>query len=521
MDKITCPKCGGGTMKHGSTPSGKQRHTCKICKHRTTQPLINTDVPTLDPAITKERLAGIRELKKTTKVQRYVITSAQNNTKVHKGFLASLLNYCEHNNAELIVIPVRYKNPTGWADRHSEDDIWYPKEVIKYLVDRDVILNKNVAVMASVKIQATAVDPVTGLETISGTRSAIFGHAQLRMKTVATPQDKMPKILHTTGSVSQKNYSDTKAGAKGKHHHSHSALIIEIKGDKFFPRQLCAGDHGHFYDLDKFYTGDDVIEGSMFDALVGGDDHDLFMDPKVRAATYDNEDSIVNVMRPGTIVRHDVLDFYTQNHHHKNNPALQFVKATTGHNDVRAELDAVLKMIDETTPDYAETWIVSSNHNAALMRWLNEYRADRDPFNALIYHELCAAVYGKAHWRDGGAYIPNPLKLYAEGKLKCKYKFLSDRVSNLIKGIDVGQHGDKGANGARGAINSFAQSEYKMIVGHSHSPGIKFGAWQVGTSTYLQLGYNSGLSSWLQTHAGIYPNGKRVLITVIDGEWRA
>lgn len=521
MDKPSCPKCGGDTMKQGKTPAGKQRYTCKICHHRTTQPLINADEPLFNRAAVKERLTELRELKKTTEVQRYVITSAQNNTRLHKGFFNSLLNYCEHNDAELIVIPVRYKNPTGWEDRNSEDDIWYPEEVKRYLVDRDVVLNKNVAIMGSVKIQATAVDPVTGLETISGTRSAIFGHAQLRMKTIATPQDRMPKILHTTGSVSQKNYSDTKAGAKGKHHHSHSALIIEVKGDAFHLRQLSAGIHGTFYDLDKHYGLDWVTSDERLEALVTGDEHTLFMDPSVRAATYDSDDSIVKLLSPKVIVRHDVLDFYSQNHHHKNDRAVQFVKATTGHHDVRAELDDTLAAIDETTPEGIETWIVSSNHNAALMRWLNEYKPERDPFNALIYHELCAEVYGKAHWDKGGAKIPDPFELYAAGKLTCKNKFLSDRVSNLIKGIDVGQHGDRGANGARGAINSFAQSEYKMIVGHSHSPGIKFGAYQVGTSSYLQMEYNRGLSSWLQTHAGIYPNGKRVLITVINGEWRA
>ena len=47
------------------------------------------------------------------------------------------------------------------------------------------------------------------------------------------------------------------------------------------------------------------------------------------------------------------------------------------------------------------------------------------------------------------------------------------------------------------------------------------GVYQVGTSSRLKLEYNSGPSSWLHTHCCIYPNGKRTLITIIDGQWRA
>ena len=45
--------------------------------------------------------------------KRYVITSAQNATPVHIRFFNSLLTYCSHNSARLIVIPYRYKNPTS------------------------------------------------------------------------------------------------------------------------------------------------------------------------------------------------------------------------------------------------------------------------------------------------------------------------------------------------------------------------------------------------------------------------
>jgi hypothetical protein len=60
----------------------------------------------------------------------------------------------------------------------------------------------------------------------------------------------------------------------------------------------------------------------------------------------------------------------------------------------------------------------------------------------------------------------------------------------------------------------------KTIAGDCHSPGIDEGAYRVGTSTLLKRGYNPGPSGWLNTHAIVYPNGKRTLVNIINGAWR-
>jgi len=82
-------------------------------------------------------------------------------------------------------------------------------------------------------------------------------------------------------------------------------------------------------------------------------------------------------------------------------------------------------------------------------------------------------------------------------------------------------HGDKGPNGSRGAIRGFGRIGVRSIIGHSHTPGVMDGVYQVGTSSRLRLEYSSGPSSWMHCHCVIYPNGKRSLIWIIDGEWRA
>jgi hypothetical protein len=90
----------------------------------------------------------------------------------------------------------------------------------------------------------------------------------------------------------------------------------------------------------------------------------------------------------------------------------------------------------------------------------------------------------------------------------------------IIKDIYCGYHGDRGANGARGSLAGWAKIGTKVIVGHTHSPGIEKGAYMIGTSSKLSLEYTSGPSSWMNTHAIIHPDGKRQLITIINGEWR-
>jgi len=519
MERLYCPKCNERiTGKSGKSTSGRQRYKCES-GHRTTNPIHNQidSHDLFDKKQIKKYISQIHKNKSLSDIQRYVITSAQSNTPVHKAFFNALLTYCEYNDTKLLVIPVRYKNPTNLKE-WAKNDLWWPTEVLPYILNKSVNLNKQICVRGDIKIAATATDPVTGLETISGTKSAIFGHAQVRMKMIATPQDRLPKMLHTTGSVSVKNYSLTKAGAKGKHHHSLAAVFVECQKDSFFVREISAEPSGFFHDLDIRYGPDKIERGHRIEALITGDEHTIHASPEVTSATYTNSNSIVNILKPRVIVRHDVLDFYTQNHHHKGNLFRKYTKYVKKQLNVLDELNGVIDYIDATTPKNTMNYIVASNHNDALTRWLNEFKPFEDLVNLKIYAKLLGMMCDKIH--ETGE-VPDAFEIYSENKFKSNTSFLHRKNSCLIRGIDVSQHGDAGANGARGSIRSFASSEYKSIIGHSHSPGIHFGCYQVGTSSVLDLEYNRGLSSWMNTHAIIYPNGKRSLIHIVKGKWRA
>ena len=92
--------------------------------------------------------------------------------------------------------------------------------------------------------------------------------------------------------------------------------------------------------------------------------------------------------------------------------------------------------------------------------------------------------------------------------------------SFTVKGVELGMHGHRGPNGARGTLKSFSSIGVKSVTGHSHTPGIEGGAYQTGTSTNLRLEYTQGPSSWLHSHVVIYANGKRSHINIIDGDFQ-
>jgi hypothetical protein len=463
-----------------------------------------------------------RAIRDAKGVQRYVITAAQNATPVNKAFLASLLGYCQHNHAQLLVIPYRYHNPTSlWSKRAKAQDWWAP-ELAPYLYDQRVRLNKHLVLLGDIKTQPTATSPLQGFESITGPRSAIIGHPKLELTTVPTPQEQLPKLLTTTGAVTQRNYTPTKAGKKGEFHHTFGACVVEIAGSTFHLRQLNAVKDGSFMDLRWEYRGADRSDTGGVAALVMGDTHFEFLDRSVDRATF-GRDGIVETLRPKHLVWHDVHDFYSRMHWHIGQPFIDYVKHMTGTDDVEKALDATFEFIDLRTRKGTKNIFVYSNHPDMLARWVKRADWRTDPRNAKFLLQTALAMLEGAHMGTGGAQTLDPFAYWAARKLKTYGQsiFLKLDESHQIEGIEVGYHGDRGLNGARGSRKSFARIGTKVVIGHTHSPGINEGAYQVGTNSQLKLEFVEGPSSWLHTDCVIYKNGKRSLINIINGEWRA
>ena len=476
-----------------------------------------------------KEIEGRRELKVAPRGKKvYVVTSAQNATPIHEKFFKSILTYCEERDAELKVIPYRYRNPTSiWTNNSEANDYW-DQRISPYLFDKKLQLNENLMLMGHYKIQPTAVKPLSGTDNLSGEKSAIFAHSSVQLVTIPTPAQKIPKILATTGSVTQQNYTDSKTGHNGDFNHSFAAMVVEIDNEKFFIRHIHADkDTGVFYDLNKKYTPTGVETIDEIPALITGDIHAAFHDPDVEKATYTNPDSIVNHLNPKTWVIHDLEDFYARNHHHRGDHWLAFAKHHLGRNNVEESLQISADFVDKhSRPDMTNV-VVKSNHDEALDRWLKETDFRSDPENARFFLYMQLNALENMQMTKTGFSTIDPFKFWCQNPYEQRglssvnnTVFLDRDESYTVNDIEMGFHGDQGANGSRGSINSFAKIGPKCVIGHSHTPGIFRGVYCVGVSAYLNLEYASGPSSWLHTHCIVYPDGHRTLLHIIGDRWK-
>lgn len=455
--------------------------------------------------------------------KRYLITAAQSETFVHSEFLETLKVAAKHLDAELVVIPFRYKNPTSRAEQAKQNKAaWWDDRLAPYLFNTRKKLCDNLVLAADVKISPTASSPLTGFESLTGAESCIIGSPKMQFKSVPAPSSRFPKILSTTGACTGKNYSDTKAGKIGEFHHFLGAVVVEVQGKKFHLRQVNADRvDGSFTDLDKHYTPGGVFDAPPALALVMGDTHVRVTDPAVDRATF-GEDGMVETLNPETLVFHDLIDGETVNPHDADDPFAAAAKQKAGRSDVRAELQQVVDFVNDRA-DGRKVVIVDSNHHDFLRRWVakNLRYGCHDSKNTRVFLESALAMYDSARVTEKGAEYDDPFlywiqKLGAGANVRC----LGTDESFKVAGVECGMHGHQGPNGARGSLKNLARLGAKVISGHSHTPGIEEGHYQVGTSTPRKLNYTRGPGSWLNTHAVVYASGKRALLTVIDGAWR-
>lgn len=530
MAELKCPKCKGFVAKNGvgrdrGNPSkeGRQNYRCKDRKSCNWQGYTPIGLAaSLDDGVPMDLVSKLhRRISSAKGVQRYVVTAAQNATPIHVGFWKTLLAYCEHVDAQLLVVPYRYKNPTSMWSASAENEDWWAKETEPYLYNKRVLLNNNLMLIGDVKIQPTAAHPLDGMETISAGQSCIVGHPKLELTTVATPQQRTAKIMTTTGACTVKNYIESKAGKKGEFHHTFGACVVEVDGPIFHMRQINALDDGSFCELDHEYRPDEKPRKIRAN-LVMGDTHHPFTDPSVIEATF-GEGGIVEVVNPEWLVWHDLHDFHERNHHHKGKFFINLAKQNSGNDDVHAALRDTFEFVSRVSKG-RKNLIVPSNHPEALARWVEETDPRTDPRNCLFWAETFHAMARGTTWDAKGPHTIDPFAYWGRKMLvdPGATTFLKRGESFTLLGIELGMHGDKGANGSKGSRRGYTKIGVKSVIGHGHGPGIDGGVVQVGTNSYLIMGYNVGApSSWLHTDCLLYPNGKRGLINIVGGRWRA
>jgi hypothetical protein len=434
-------------------------------------------------------------------MKRYVIASAVPGCAAHDGFLSAIKNYCARNKAKLLILP---------TPPLAKKDTLDPKlKTYGTVVTEDLSLNSKL-MLSTIPVGAEQPDPISGLERLSGIdTSVIYSSPKQRLKSVASPSNELPRVLMTPGAVTRPHKKRSKRSLIANLDHVIGAIIVEVKGSSLYHfRQVQASRDGSFIDLAKTYTPDGKVLEANVAALIPGDWHTGYTDPKVKRIVKE----IMHRFKPDYLFMHDLFDGISVNHHieHK-----LLMKALLGsQNSLASELhNTAIELAELEKLPKKKLVVVKSNHDEFLDRWLEAGNYLEDSQNHVLGLELALA---KARGSD-----PLEYGVAKYQRLK-KTKFLSSEESFKItkKQIECGMHGHLGSNGARGSTISLEKAYLLSVSGHTHSPEIQRGAWVVGTSSYLKLNYNKGPSSWMHTMCLVYENGSRQLINVIKGEWR-
>lgn len=442
-------------------------------------------------------------------MQRYIVTSyiPSEDVGINEKFFASLKGFCKLNNASLIVLRTKANYVFEELDtRYNE-----------YMVDDNIKLNDNLTLL-NIAMNPNTSDPLSGLDSLCAQEgNLILGFPRQRFKTVprSLKISSMPKAMWCTGTISKPNYKDSKTGQAMRQAHVYGALVVEIMDDKYFNiRQIQANNDGSFYDLDKLYKPDGKKEKSEYiEGLVLGDLHPPFLDAEVRDETYE----LIKKLKPKNIVYHDIFDANSISHHVEG----KFItKSIIQKNLINLEHEA--KITADCLADFermaprANHIIVKSNHDEHLDRYLDEFRFKTDYPNLIVALELARQMVLFKRKLDTVGPLEYLLKKFRDLN---NFIFLERDSTYKIKGIECANHGDAGANGARGSSKSIGiMTSGNVVVGHRHSSEIGIlGDYIVGTSTTLQMPYTdaSGGSGWLNSHVVIYPSGARTHIHII------
>jgi hypothetical protein len=441
---------------------------------------------------------GLENILKKT----YVITTAQGESRLNHRFYESLVGYCERNKAELVVLPIQ-------GSCKDEQDM-HPRLQEHVNQAKHTRLNKNFSI-SDFGVKPQQIDPVTGVARFAqDSGSTAFAGTKQRLKIIPNSNHDLPKAIMTTGAVTLPNYSDTRIGRIATNDHTYGALIVELEGSFYHYRHVSALKNGTFNDLGVRYDGI-TARKERPEALVLGDWHTGQTNKKVK----DDAARMMQEYKPKRVFIHDFFDGYSISHHEEGRTITKALKAHGLGVSLEDELKKLAKEFNwfvQNSPKDTELVFVRSNHDEVLHRYLEEARFVGEPQNTLLgAHLMVDYIEGRDPLVEGlkhHTHIPD------------RATFLTRDDDYKVRGWQLGNHGDLGANGARGSNRSIEYANGKSITGHRHTPEIFRNVYVVGTSTNLKLDYTKGFSSWMNTHAMVYRDGKAQLINVIKGKHR-
>ncbi|BBI90680.1 DNA transfer protein [Tenacibaculum phage PTm1] len=451
-----------------------------------------------------------------------LVTSAQNTTSINYNQWNGMLEYSKFiekkykKKVQIVVIPVRYRNPTSPTEDISvknKKQQWWVDEVDEYLYHNKIEFGDSV-IDCNLPIRVTTQNPLNGLDSIAGDHHYIVGSLRHHFKIMPRFRGEELRAMATTGSLTVKNYSRSLSGSKGFFNHSYGFTIIEKKKDGtcHVPRCVSVEDNGNFTDLIHRHKNGKLKIIKKVDAMVMGDIHREVLDEKLMKATI----KLTNALRPKAVVVHDVLDGYRFNHHEKKDMFILRQKIVEGKYLIKEEINQAVEFPQEVLDSIKceKVYVIESNHDVFLDRYINEGNWKNDLHNSPAYLEY-ALIQQTINLKEHGNIFGYLVNTRYKDDDRIQYVKYGDVVK--INRINVSNHGDAGVNGSRGNVQTFKKLNVRTITAHTHSPSIQDGNICVGLSAVLDQYYTRrGASTHTQAHALIHKTGKRQLVVFCD-----
>lgn len=440
--------------------------------------------------------------KKHCEPGKYFITTLPIGGEVDRNFFETIKHYCMINNAELLIMV----SDGVLASHYMTEDIY--EEFYEYFVSR-VYFNSNL-IARNMGLKPKQVSKLDRFYRVGQkVYSLIIPSVKQMYKTVPQIQGKFPHVMASTGSMAHLEYPEDSTGVLAEQDHVMGGLIIEIEDDTYFHiRQVQCNESGGFYDLNTYYYLN-TTERSRVEAIAS--------EPHFGAEDWTSLQGTLDIIHYTGCKRlflHDMYDLRSINHH-EGKKILDRMERPNHQKFLKTELRYIGKQLSKFVrecPEDLEIFVVESNHDYFLYKWLNESLFSRDEHNIELAIELF-------HYHNQSKH---PIETYLKKHFPLleKLNFLGLEGYN-INGVEWGLHGHQGTNGGRGSIPSVEKYCGFATRAHSHMPEIMRGIFNIGCDCLLKQHYNKGGgSSWLPANVIQHPDGSRQLIVKIDGKWR-
>jgi hypothetical protein len=434
-----------------------------------------------------------------------IIVWAQAVTPIHERLWEYIQLYAKHQDANIIVIPGTYLNnnsPFMWKREYAWDD-----RLSEYLYATECKVHSHLSVIADTDIVPTAKRPLRNLQGVTGIESSIVGHPRQQMLISPTMKNRRRKFMFSTGSITVPNYRRARVGKEAQQYHRMGFLFVEnINEENFVARHVYAEDDGSFQDLIWRVDENGVNIRNDWEAMIFGDTHLTKEDEEMLKESR----RLFDIAKCKRSIWHDLFDGESINHHEAKNYVIQVIKARKGLHSLKNELDYNKKFVREWLD--TNMYIIPSNHPDWIDKWVEYNQGAKDAHNAFLFNRFQSILFEEQAPKGLYAYV---LEEEFGDKITCMHR--DDSLE--ICGIEVNNHGDLGANGAKGTPETFAKLPHPVVSGDKHNCYTLDDAYGVGISSVLDHKYNKGMSSWAQSNGIILSNGRFQHLLYFDGKF--